>query len=384
MAFPRIGGIGIPLGLQQQASVGTTIQLAAGEVYMIPAGTYHCCPGPFTSLQYADPISSTSSISATTTSLTGQRWVTINGENSLAPLHLDSDGANFRLANLSGCAVGALITNSGASYTNGIGATATGLTVTASAGSSTWCPVVGGAINSTVTITAGGTGYLLPPILLVSPPPAGGIPATMTCTISGGAINAVTVVNQGAGYTAAPTVTVLNDPRDTAGSGGILTVNATLTNSGGLTALYPLTHGTVQTSVPTFTFAPASTTAATMIMNFTVTGFTVGAGGSTYGNAQPFGLFSIGGIVSGTRASNVAGPINDTLLTQPRMAMISGTSTAGGAIQTTGAVVVDPGFGFQAIPSLGVLPAGNALPTVIAQATATVGGTSDQTYLQPI
>ena len=56
------------------------------------------------------------------------------------------NGGNFRLANLTGTPVGALITNAGSGSTNGIGTAATGLTITPSAGGSVWVPVVGGKI----------------------------------------------------------------------------------------------------------------------------------------------------------------------------------------------------------------------------------------------
>jgi len=385
MAIPRIGGVGIPLNLTgaiggplpQGTSFAPTkgsnaITLSASEVFALPAGTYLIAAGPYTSIQFLDPVEN--------------NWRTINAANSLMPITVDSDGGNYRLANLTGTPIGALITNSGSAYTNGIGTTATGLTVTISAGSSKWVPVVGGAINSTITITAGGTGYLFPPILVIDTPPAGGVQATAVCTISGGAINTVTVTNQGAGYTNAPNVAVLNDQRDGAGSGGVLTVNATLANSGGLTALYPTDNGTALTAVPTFTFAPASSTAATAVMNFVVTTFVPSSGlsGAGYGNAQPFLLLSQGGIVGGTRASNVAGPIADTALTLPRMAQIQGSTTAGGKIQAPGSGIVDAGFGFQAVPNAIPIAGGSGLATTQAQVNFSVGGITDTSYVQPI
>ena len=170
MAIPRIGGVGIPLNLTgaiggplpQGTSFAPTkgsnaITLSASEVFALPAGTYLIAAGPYTSIQFLDPVEN--------------NWRTINAANSLMPITVDSDGGNYRLANLTGTPIGALITNSGSAYTNGIGTTATGLTVTISAGSSKWVPVVGGAINSTITITAGGTGYLFPPILVIDTPP---------------------------------------------------------------------------------------------------------------------------------------------------------------------------------------------------------------------
>lgn len=381
MASIRIAGSGIPLnltgsigsrvpnpatGLTNPAAGTNAITLAAAKIQNIPAGTFLVSPGPYTSLQFKDPVSGF--------------YRTINAAASLLPTYIDSDGANYRLANLTGTPIGALITNAGSGLTNGIGTVA----ITPSAGASTWVSVVGGAINSTVTITTAGSGYTYAPNLVISAPPAGGIQATAVCTISGGAVNAVTVTNQGAGYTSAPTITVINDARDATGSGAVLTVNATLAGSGTLTAMYPSDPGTVLTAVPTFTFSPASTLAATAVMNFIVTGFTVGAGGVAYGNAQPFLVVAPPAIVAGSRASNTAGPISDTGLTLPRAAWVNGTSTAGGAVTATGAVVADAGFGHQAVPNGIVIAGGSALATTVAQVTMTVGGITDTTILQPI
>jgi hypothetical protein len=403
MAFPRIGGAGIPLnlvnalgaplpiGISFSPTRGTNaVTLAASEVFVLPAGTYLIAPGQYSSIQFLDPVVGV--------------WRTIDASVSGFPSLVDSDGGNIRIANLTGTAVGALITNSGSSYTNGIGSTATGLTVTISAGASTWVPVVGGAINSTVTVTAGGSGYLYPPVLVIDAPPTGGVQATATCTISAGAVNAVTVINQGAGYVTAPNVAVINDSRDTAGSGAILTVNATLANSGGLTALYPSNNGTAvtnTTTVPTFTFSPASSTAATCLMNWTLyagsnqatfgsgtSTFTVGTAGVAYAANSKFLATTIGGIVTSSPASNTAGPIISTGLVQPRPAQLLGTATAGGAIGSTemnGALVLDYGFGWQSAPVTVVSGAGSITTVpVITTASTLMGGVYDTSFIQPI
>jgi hypothetical protein len=379
MAFPRIGGAGIPLSVVSglvpnysgsppvAAGITNVVTLPAGETFVVPGGTYFCAPGPYTALQWNDPVSGL--------------WRNVAASNQAVALTIDSDGANFRLANITGTPVGGLITNAGTGYTNGIGTAVTGLTITPSAGASTWVPVVGGSINSTVTITAGGTGYLFAPQLVIDAPPAGGIQASATCTISAGAINAVTVTNQGAGYTAAPAITIVNDPRDTAGRNAVLTVNATLAGSGILTAMYPSNYGNPVTAVPTFTFSPASTTAVTAVMNFTVTGLTVTGGGT----GVPAGSALVGfpTLVAGTRASNTAGPINDTGLTMPRAAWIT-PSISGGVIQGSGNVIVDAGYGFQAVPIIGLISTTGVAPTAGTNITATVGGTTDTSWLQRI
>lgn len=381
MASIRLGGSGIPLGLGGaigsrifNAATGVTnpssgsnaITLGAARIQNIPSGTYWVSPGPYTSLQFKDPVLGA--------------WRTINAAPSIMPFYIDSDGANFRLANLTGTPVGALITNAGSGLTNGIGTVA----ITPSAGASTWTSVVGGAINSTVTITAAGTLYTYAPTLVIQPPPVGGVQATAVCTISAGAINAVTVTNQGAGYTVAPTIQIVNDPRDTTGSGGVLTVNATLAGSGTLTAMYPTDPGTVLTAVPTFTFSPASTIAATAIMNFVVTGYTADTAGVAYGTSQPFLVTSTNNIVAGTAASDTVGPIAGKSLTFPRPARLAGTSTAGGATTATGIVIEDAGFGIQRVPSAIITAGGGALPTTAAAGSFSVGGITDTSFIQPV
>ena len=390
MAFPRIGGTGLGLnlngGLGSQLPLGNTafpasftpgpaptnfVSLPAGQTFILPSGTFLVIPGGNTSIQFLDPVSG--------------KWSTINADNSFQPFHLDSDGSNIRLANLTGCPIGANITNAGTGYTNGVGQTTTGLTITPSAGSSVWIPVVGGAINSTITITAGGTGYTFPPNLVIQAPPAGGIQASATCTVSGGAINAVTVVNQGAGYTSAPLVVVQNDYRDTTGKGGILTVNATLVGSGGLTAMYPSPaqgvsgYGTPLTTAPTFTFSPASTTAATAVMNFAATSLTVSSGGT----AVPAGSVGIAGptLVAGASAANTAGPISTTGLSFPRAAWFF-LNISGGVVQASGNTVVDPGL-FQAAPTFGLISSSGVAPTAGVSITVNVGGIPDVSYVQP-
>ena len=374
MPVTPIRGSGMNLGLVPQYNtqgiapyltsvVGgfNELSLPAGASYHLPAGNYFVTPGLHTLIQVKDPV-------------TGL-WRNYS-QTPQAATYLVSDGQNVRVTNRTGTAIGATVTNVGSGYTSAP-------TVTASAGGSTWTAIVGGAVNSTVTITTAGAGYNYAPILLVSSPPAGGVQATMTCTISGGAINAVTVVDQGAGYTSAPTITVLPDPRDT-GPTTPAVLTAALTGSGTVTAVVCTNRGTALTSVPTLTFAGGggSSAAATVAMCFTATGFSVGAGGAAYGNAQPFLVQAVGGQAGGTPGA-VVNPSISTNLLKPRMGIITGTSTAGGAITATGAVVVDGGL-FAAVPTGIVTAGGSGLATTVGQATITVGGVTDTVLIQPL
>ena len=370
--FPRLGGSGI--GLSQLNQTTNLVTLQPCEIFLLPAGAFAVAAGSYSSLQWLDPVSG--------------RWITINAVNTLVPHMVDSDGTNFRLANLTGCSVGASVTaaGNGTGLTNGIGAAATGLTVTVSSGGSTWVPVVGGSVNPTVVVTAGnvGSGYIYPPILEFSPPPSGGVQASGYCLIGSGTISSVVVVNQGAGYTVAPSVTVINDSRDTVGTGGAVTLPTTLIGNTQLTALYPSNPGTsAVTSVPTFTFSPTSAITATMIMNFTVTGIS-GVGAQTTFTGSPLLIGMAAPVTaSSTRiTAGIAGPIMDTNLTQPRPALLSVT-TATNALTTT-AVIIDGGFGFQQVPTAYVLPAGLSVNGTAGIATLSVGGTNDTSYVQPV
>lgn len=360
MAITRQGGSGIGLNNAPLPGNNNVLTMAAGAVYIFPAGQFYVSTGIYTSLQLKDPVTGLWRVPQT---------------DGTGPTFITSDGANVRIANLAGCALGAVVTTAGSGYTSAPA-------VTASAGGSTWQAIVGGAINATVTITTAGTGYLFPPQLFVSAPPPGGVQASAVCTISAGVINAVTVVNQGAGYTVAPTITVINDPRDTAGSGGVLTVNATLAGAGTITAVMVTNHGSPVTAVPTLTFTGGggSSAAATAVMQFAATGFTVGTAGAGYGNAQPFLVMAAGGVVAGS-ASTLNPQFGASILT-PRTAFITGTSTAGGAITATGLVIQDPGV-FQAVPTGFVLAGGSGLATGQGVVTITVGGSTDTSIVQP-
>ena len=305
----------------------TTPQIAAGNPL---SGQYVVGLGPYSNLQVFDQAT--------------QAWRNAQ-VNPMVPTYVSSDGANFRIVNSTGCAVGAILTNAGSFYTNGFygynqslqavttvgGITTLGnstLTVTPSAGGSLWNVIVGGAINTTIGVTGtvyqaqggqtspfGGTGnpltaspgasYTRPPTIMFTPPPNQGqqpyILPTAVCTLSGGAISSVTVTNQGAGLLSLPGIVVIPQPGDTTGGGAVLgwtSANSGQIGSGQLTALYVANPGTAPvTAVPTLTFSPASTTAATVIMNFTVTGFTQTTPGVGYVAAG--GVFN-GGITAGT------------------------------------------------------------------------------------
>jgi hypothetical protein len=377
-----LGGNGIPLGLRGKAT--NAIGVPAGTTYTLPAGNFMVALGQYTSLQWLDPVTGT--------------WRN-TGNAPLVNKMVASDGANYRLANLTGCPVGALITTGLATgATTGVGATATAMTVTASSGSSTWCPVVGGAISTTVVtgitgatgVTADtvGAGYLFPPMAIISAPPPGGLQATahVTGIPTTSALLAAQVIidNQGAGYAlkstgyAAATCTFINDPRDTTGTGA--TVRLGLTGTGLLTGLYPLTQGTPLTGVPTLAFGVGGA-GATAIMNFAVTTFVSGYTSVVWQTGSSPVLVSTQNTVAGTALWT--NPLHEKGITFPRPARIA--IATGSDLTVSTAVVEDGGFGIQAVPKLAVIGiyqltgvSGTVPPTAV------VGGVTDTSWLQPI
>lgn len=373
MSFNKIGA-----GRKTLAQAGSLIALGSGQLYMIPSGQYLVAPGPYTFLQYFDPVT--------------QVWMNAQNAFNAAPTMVSSDGSNFRLANLTGTVVGGVITNAGSGYTDGIyypsnypinnpnavaqAGTAAAPSVTFAAGGGSILAqgnlVVGGAINTTIAITSAGSGYTRAPTVIIDPPPAGGVRATAVCTISGGAINAVTVTNQGAGYTAAPNVTVVNAPDDTTGTGGALTVNSALVGSGTITAITMANNGAGMTSVPAISFAPASTAAATAIMCLTSTAVT-STGATNLANGSVVRLHS--GRTAGS--PTLTNPAISTGFFDPRPGFCA-PATAAGA-QT----IIDGGLHQTAVTPIMTNNSNGTISAATTYGTNTVGGVNDTSVLLP-
>lgn len=382
-----------PLGYQggNFAVPPLEMTLAPLQAFLFPPGDWEVMPGRYTSLEWYDA------------NLGFWRAVAAYGGG---PQGFSSDGTNYRLINRTGGPIGAVVTNLGSGYTS-----APTVVEATTSGGSKWHAVVGGAINTSVTVTTGGSFNYVPTILF-PPAPAGGITPTAIAVISGGTITSVTVTNRGAGLKNAPVGTtnvpagvsaqqlagyianqgnkilVIQDPRDTGTGGAVLTINSTLAGSGVVTAVICDDPGTAPvTSLPTLTFSGGggSSAAATVVMCWAVTGLSVGGGGGGYGTSQPFAVM---GVALHCAATDASGDVNNTHnieLTQPRNFLISGTSTSGGAVTATGAVVEDAGWGIQAIPSSVVIPGNTgtpAIPSAAATVTIAVGGVNDTSFIQ--
>lgn len=351
------GGTGVTTDLQGQ--VTNVITLQAGQVYNIPNNWFEIRSGKYTALQEYDPIAAF--------------WRSSGAGGTGASLErIKGDGNNYRLANQTGCAVGALITNAGTGYT-GVPV------VTASAGGSIWRAIVGGAINTTVTVTNGGTGYTYPPIVLVAVPPPGGIQATAYCTLAAGVVSTVTVTDQGAGYSSPPQIVFMNDPRE--GQNGVAqganaAAVATLISSGTITGLICIDHGTPLTSLPTLAFSGGggSAAAATTIMCWSITAYTVSTTTTGSGYATPTLLSAFGGFPSTAPAyTNVS---TQSQLLKGRNGLIQ-AALSGTALTATGQTLLDGGIypGVPTVYTASSWPQGAG--AVAATLTATMGGQTD-------
>ena len=345
------GGSGVTPNLEGLPGTNL-ITLPPGGAWMIPSGWFQVRPGQFTIIQVQD---------------TAGAWLALGaGSTHGSYERVRSDGNNFRLFNSSGCAVGALLTAAGSGYTSPP-------VVTPSAGGGIWAAVVGGAVGA-INVTNGGVGYSYPPIVVVAAPGPGAIKATARAVMSGQSVSSIVVDNQGAGYTSPPVVSIYNDPRDTTGYGA--TASASLTGAGTVTGVACTQPGAQLTAVPTLAFSGGggSAAAATAIMSWTITGFTVSGGGGGY--AAPVALT---GIAPPLPASVYANPQSQGLLVKKRNALITSTVTAG---VISAPVIVDGGV-YDQVPVIGI-SALNGLVTAAATFSApTMGGVPDTTRIYP-
>lgn len=370
MAGP-ISGPGIGLSLPQSLypanlyngvlqPPGNHITLAPGQGLPIPRGNYWVDIGAYAVMQYLDPV--TTAWRSFTSSRPGPQLVT------------GSDGFNFRAFNPTGTAAGSIVTNGGSGYAQG------STTVTPSAGNSTWQPVVGGRLNTTISITAAGGGYTIPPIVMIPPPPPPGYGATAIAVLSSGTVSSITVVNQGAGYgTTAPAIAIYPNPTDPAFLSGGITSNATATatvvGAGQLSAVICTNPGSSFATVPSLTIAGAGTSAAaTIVPIFTLASASITSGGVAYTTAAA--ITTVGGVPSATPAyTNPAYELTGYI---PRQAQI-GIAAAGGGTITTIGTIIDGGM-FAGTPTAVVF---GGAPTTPATIALVVGSTNATVTLTP-
>jgi hypothetical protein len=196
----RIGGA-FPFPLAQVQEGGTRIELGSGGVFYLPAGEYIILNDTHNVVEWWGPQT--------------QTWQTMIPVSSGG--YVSADGFNYRVRNIFG-SFSSLTITAGSGMTNGIGSVATGLSAAVAASDTTGYPtitlqpIVGGTVAAP-TITQAGSGFLVPPTIIIDPPPPGGIQATAYAVLSAaGAITAVTIDNAGAGYTAIPNFWIAPQP----------------------------------------------------------------------------------------------------------------------------------------------------------------------------
>lgn len=370
--MPRVfGGPGIFPSNAAIPGYTNELLLQAGDVWPVPAGTFLITSLTGLSLiQQYDPVTNI--------------WRPV-GSSPASPHLVISEGNNYRVANQSGCAVGGFVTAKGSGYTSAP-------SVTPSAGASKWAAIIGGTVTS-VSVTAGGSNYVYPPLVFFDTPggtvntgittPNGqnaqpGFPATAKAVLTSGAVSSITVTDQGAGYAAIPNVYLVNDPRDTTGSGA--TAVAVIGGSGQLSGVVCIDHGNPVTSLPTLTISGGggSSGAATVIANFAVTGITVSGAGTGFPTS---GTVLVQPLLPSLAAASWTNPTMETNLVIQRLAQLMVPTTGGGGLTATGAA----GFGgsyvagpTQAAISTSTLITGS--PTV----SFAIGGVDDTLIIQQV
>lgn len=359
-----IGGFGVPLPFPSYLypsellnapydAASNFFGLAPGDWMYVPAGTWEVAPGGYSFLQWLDPVTG---IWRTRSSSRGQH------------VRLKSDGYNFRVANLTGCPIAAVVTNAGSGYVQA------STTCVANTGGSTWYPIVGGMV-SVSTVSAGGGGYGIAPLVFIPAPPNPGVPATAIATISGGSVNAVSIVNAGAGYTTAPTAQILPNPGDpNIATITQATVTMALYGSGSIAAILCTNSGAPAS--PTLTIAGAGASAtATAVRVQTVTGVSVSGGGG-YG-ATSAALITVGGASSATPVNPNTAIDGSSYL--PRPAQILLATLAGGSLSSV-STIFDGGL-FTGTPTAVLLGSGT-IPGTIGNVTLVLGSVNDTIFLQ--
>lgn len=295
--MPQIRGA-FPLPVSNLFEGMGRVVLNSGASFYFPSGNYLLATDANTVIEVWDPVETT-----------WRTWITVSNSESVY-----CDGYNMRARNISGSLNATTISNAGSGMTNGIGPLATGVSLTVSGGTQTTgnpipslYAIVGGSVQAP-TITQAGSGFTTPPLIVIDPPPVGGIQATAVAGLTaGGGIASITITRAGAGYTASPNFWIIPQPsyyqggppggpnsglsaapivpgglvhpnnalpanQNTSATGALLTP-AALTGSGTLTGIGVINNGGgYQTTAPTIAFSGgAGGVAATMTITSNAT-----------------------------------------------------------------------------------------------------------------
>lgn len=197
----RLGGV-FPFPPTSAVAPDVPITLPSGGTFTFPKGNWLVAPGTNSRVQFMDPVN----------------FQFRSMQGNLGGGMISSDGANYRLINITGTITAVNITAAGTGATNGIGFAQTGVAVAIAAApgggpyNATAYAVVGGSVAAP-TVTQGGSGFVSVPLIVCDPPPPGGVQATATATLSAaGVITGVTIDNPGAGYLVSPQWYIFPEP----------------------------------------------------------------------------------------------------------------------------------------------------------------------------
>ena len=354
--------------------------LAPGDTLPIPAGDWFVNMGQYCVLQFLDPITNVWTMGPNAAWQGGHQFVV-------------SDGFNVRVANLTSCVVGAVITTVGTGYVQGT------TTIAATPGNSTWLPIVGGQLGFGTVVTANsGGGYgIAPEVFIPAPPPAqnnsngvGGRQATGWVSISGGTVNGFTFTDPGAGYNSALTVALVPSPNDPNLATGVTaaTLAFTLTKTDSITGVLCTNSGAALSDPNQITLTvtgAGSTATLTPVSLQTVITATVSTAGGGYGTVSAL-LTTVGGVPPAGGISNNADGLG--LAWRPRPAQIGLTVTGVGTLSTQAGTIYDGGlFLTNAVPGvvLSTLPTttGSLVSVTQGVIALTMGGRKEAVVFQP-
>ena len=305
----RMGGL-FPFPIAQVAEGGTRIDLPSGGVFVLPANQYLVATDASSQVQWWDP--------------QGTNWQTLWGHSNGGDI--TADGCNYRILNDTGViSAGTIANGTAAGLTNGIGPI-TGVTAALSAPGAggitgTAYVIIGGSVQAP-TVTQAGSGFIAPPLIVIDPPPVGGIQATAHATmtaIGGGGISTIVMDNVGAGYIASPNFWII--PQNPTYAGGP-------SGAGQFAAATFPPPGTVNAAnaVPgnqNLTPSGALLTSAALTGSGVITGFIRVNWGALYTGTPTVALANAGGGSLGTAAitlSAVTAAAIATVLITPRIA----------------------------------------------------------------
>ena len=289
-----------PYPYAQPQEGGGVIALSGGGTWYPPSGEWlMSLPATNCVMEYWNPLA--------------QFWQVVTNASD----YFSTDGYNLRMRNTTSSVSIASFT-AGSGGTNGIGFAATGAAVsivaplTAGGITALAYAIVGGSVQAP-TITQAGSGFAVPPLVVIDPPPPGGVQATAVAALTaGGAIASITMVNVGAGYATSPNFYLIPQTAYYQGgpSGGVA---AAPIIPGGLVYPFNAVAGNQNTSP-----VGAQLTSLALTGSGTLTGVVVYQNGTGYTAITP--AVTVTGVGAATATANlVVAAANTQSFAQPRV-----------------------------------------------------------------